>query len=394
MAAKHILIIHFNDYPNYEGLGVRIENIARVYVNNGHKVTIFAPNFAARRAKEEILNGCKIIRINVPILKGLLRYRMLSRAYSMIVQTISATFIYFKYLRTEGVEIIQAEEQYSIPPALVVKAFTGASIFVDDITTISNTLISEGHPVISKMFTLLEKVLFRMCDEFIYTSDVCRNYCMERRGKATVFLPNGVNCKRFTPGEKERKEEKVIFFNSSTYSYQNIQAIKNFLFIGRLLKKQVAAPFKFHLISSPVQYMPSGLMDEIQNEREWFYFEKEVSDIASRIQEADIVLLPYSPGHHITGGVRLKALEYMACGKVVVSTPEGVEGINGLFPGRHAIITASLEDMVPVLVDALKDQGRFDPVAENARVFVKENYDWDKITRPMLLRLDNYSAKN
>lgn len=384
MSKKHILIITHSDYPIYEGLGVRIENLCKVYVKNGHKITVIAPNIEARRLNEEILYGYRIIRVSIPVLKIFLRFRNIIRLYLMILQTILVFFAYFKYLRKESIDVIQPEQVYSIPPAIIIKFFTGARIFVDDVTTVSDMLMAEGHTIIARVFTLMERVLFRMCDEFIYTSEVSRNYCTERGGNATIFLPNGVDCGRFNP---EGKGEKIIFFNCSTYSYQNIQAIKNFLLLGRLLKNQVEIPFIFHLISSPLQNIPSGLIDEIRRGREWLFFEEGVPDIVTSIRKADVTLLPYSSGHHITGGARLKALEYMACGKLVISTPEGVEGIKGLISGKHAIITKTPEDMVPILVNVLNGHKEFDSMAEEGRLFVEENYDWDKISRSMLLRL-------
>lgn len=387
MATKHILIITYNDYPVYEGLGVRIENLARVYVKSGHRVTVFAPNIENKRAREEELNGYKVVRVTVPVFKGLLRYRIAARAYSMVLQTLLTFLVYARHLRSERIDVIQAEHVYSIPPALVIKGISGAKVFVDDIITVSDMLKSQGYTVISRLFTFMEKMLFRMCDEFIYTSDVCRDYCEARGGRVTVFVPNGVDCKRFTPWHREGKDAKVIFFNCSTYSNQNIGAIRNFLSIGRLLKKQTDIPFIFHLVSSPAHNIPQDLMEGIRSENRWFLFEEGVPDIASSIRSSDITLLPYATGHHITGGVRLKALEYMACGKPVLSTPEGVEGIDGLTRGKHVIITETSEDMIPLLLEAFKEQRWFDDLAREGRCFVEGHYDWSKVVHPILMRL-------
>lgn len=389
MATKHILIITYNDYPVYEGLGVRIENIARIYAKSGHKVSIYAPNIEKKREKKEELNGLNILRVSIPVPIWLQRYRIFARAYSMLLQTLLTFFAYFKYLRKERIDVIQAEHVYSIPPALIIKALSGTKVFADDIITVSDMLRSQGYMVISRLFTFMEKMLFRMCDAFIYTSDICRDYCEKRGGRATVFVPNGVDCSRFIPRDKEGNDAKVIFFNCSTYSNQNIEAIKNFLLIGRLLRKQTDIPFKFHLISSPVQNIPVTLMEEIKMEKEWFFLEDGVPDIASRISDADVTLLPYSPGHHLTGGVRLKALEYMACGKPVLSTSEGVEGIKGLIPGKHAVITKTPEEMVSLLIDFLKGGRDFNHIAIEGRSFVIENFDWERVAMPMLERLQN-----
>ena len=389
MTTKHILIITYNDYPVYEGLGVRIENLARVYAKNGHKVTIYAPNIEKKREKKEKLKGLDILRVNIPVPIWLQRYRIFARAYSMLLQTILTPFEYFKYLRKERIDVIHAEHIYSIPPALIIKALSGTKVFVDDIITVSDMLNSQGYKVISRLFTFMEKMLFKICDEFIYTSNVCRDYCEKRGGRATVFMPNGVDCEVFIPGNKEGNAVKVIFFNCSTYSNQNIEAIRNFLSIGRSLRGQTDIPFIFYLISSPVKNIPVSLKEEIQKEKEWFLLEDGVPDIASRISDADVTVLPYSPGHHLTGGVRLKALEYMACGKPVLSTPEGAEGINGLIPGKHAIITKTPEEIVSLLLDFLKGGRDFNHIAKEGRSFVKENFDWESVARPMLTKLQN-----
>ena len=85
---KHILIITYNDYPVYEGLGVRIKNLARVMVEKGHTVTIFAPNIENRQPKVESFAGGRIIRANIYVPSFLRKNRVIARAWSMIVQTI------------------------------------------------------------------------------------------------------------------------------------------------------------------------------------------------------------------------------------------------------------------------------------------------------------------
>lgn len=377
----HILIVTYNDYPSYDGLSTRVANLARGYAEEGHRVTIFAPNVDGRQKGEErVGESTRIVRVNIPLV-GLLKARRLwLRGYVTIIQTLFALALYGRYLRKTKLDIIQAQQIYAIPTALILKVLTRAKVVADDITTVADILRETGHAFLAYLFTALEQVLFAGCDEFIATSEVCRDYCVARGAVPGIWGPNGVDCRKFTP-LPVNNEKKEIFFNCSTYFHQNIKAIGFFLELGRALIGRVDRPFVCHLVCGPLANLPRELMAQQAELGEWLVVEPSALHIEPLIQGADIALLPYRPGDHLTGGARLKVLEYMACGKVVVSTPEGVEGIPGLVAGRHLLVPENEEALVATLAEILVNPAEYAPLGEAARDFVVTRYDWRLISR-------------
>jgi len=385
---KRILILTYNDYPVYEGLGVRISNLSRVLIEKGHRVTIFAPNIDNQQPETEDFPGGRIIRTNIYVPTFLKKNRVIARACSMLLQTLRSPFVYRTHLKKEQPDLILAEHIYAIPPAIVIKTFTGAKIFVDDIITVSDALKDAGYPRLVKAFTWFEKALFKRCHDFIYTSPTSERYYRDRGAKPTLYVPNGVNCDVFKPLEAPQ-HPVTVFFNGSTYSTQNTAAAANFIQIGQKLMEMAVPNLQFRLVCWPAYNLPEPVRQVIQQDLPWLSYAEGVAHIEAEIGKASITLLPYSRGHHLTGGVRLKALEYMACGKVVVSTPEGVEGITGLVPGEHYLLAETIEEFPNIIAAITNDPEKASQIARNARNFVLDHYDWRKTMQDLTDRLEH-----
>jgi len=385
---KHILIVTYNDYPVFEGLGVRIKNLARVLVEQGHQVTIFAPNIEYRRPRCEDFPGGKIVRGDIWTPNFLKKNRVIARAWSMVIQTIAMPIAYRKHLRNRPIDLILAEHIYSVPSAIVVKAFTRSKIIVDDIITVSDALKDAGFPRLVRFFTRFEKLLFSYCHDFIYTSPVSDRYYRERGANPTLYVPNGVNCDEFKPVHTGHGRRAVVLFNGSAYSPQNTEAAVNFIAIGKKMMEADWTDLEFRLVCWPAYNLPEAVLEAVTTEKHWLSYQEGVDNIAEEIGAATITLLPYSQGHHLTGGTRLKALEYMACGKLVIATPEGIAGITGLIPYEHYLPAATPDAIPDVLADALRNPDLVEKIGKQARHFIQRHYDWRITSKALLDRLD------
>ena len=95
----HILIVTYNDYPAFEGLGTRIANIARVLTEHGCEVTVFAPNIDKQQPREEWADGVRIVRITLYVPAFLARVRVLARAWCMLGQSLLSVRAYRYFFR-------------------------------------------------------------------------------------------------------------------------------------------------------------------------------------------------------------------------------------------------------------------------------------------------------
>ena len=383
--ASPILMVTYNDYPAFEGLGTRIYNLSRVLREHGHEVVVFAPNIDKRQPREEWKEGVRVVRVDLYVPAVLARIRVLARAWCMLAQSVLSLRAYRRFFKKEPPRLILAEQVYSILPALVLRRLTGAPVYVDDIGTVSELLREMGHVRLGAWFTAFEKILFARCQGFIHTSEVSRRYYAERGAQSDRYVPNGVDCDLYHPaGDRRAGAVPVVFLNGSAYSTHNLEAFGHFIAIGRRLRDMGVTPLCFRLSAWPACYLPPSLQEEIAGASEWLDFSDGIADLPEAIREADAVVLPYSEHHGLTGGARLKALEYMACGKLLIATAEGVAGIEGLLPGTHYLHAAHLADIPALLARVLASPGAYQEMGTRARGFVLERYDWRVVAKPLL----------
>lgn len=389
----HILIVTYNDYPAFEGLGTRIANIARVLTEQGYEVVVFAPNIDKRQPREEWVDGVCVVRVNLYVPAVLARIRVLARAWCMLAQSVLSARACRRYFRNGRPRLILAEQVYSILPALVLRRLSAAPVYVDDIGTVSEILREMGHSRLGGWFTAFEKILFSRCQGFIHTSGVSKRYYAERGVYSERFVPNGVDCDLYRPAvHAQAGTIPVVFLNGSAYSTHNVEAFGHFIAIGRRLREWGIQQVRFRLSAWPAYYLPLSLQEEIARASGWLDFSDGIADLPEAIRGADVVVLPYSERHGLTGGARLKALEYLACGKLLIATAEGVAGIEGLVPGVHYLHVESLADIPEMLARVLASPGDYGEMGVHARAFVLERYDWRVVTEPLRSLLANGHA--
>jgi glycosyltransferase involved in cell wall biosynthesis len=73
-------------------------------------------------------------------------------------------------------------------------------------------------------------------------------------------------------------------------------------------------------------------------------------------------------------GIKIKVLEGMALGRVVITTPVGTEGIPAR-PGEHLLIAATPEQFYRHIVFCFRNQLFMREVSINARQFIRAHFD-------------------
>ena len=100
------------------------------------------------------------------------------------------------------------------------------------------------------------------------------------------------------------------------------------------------------------------------------------SDLIAHLDYADVCLLPF-PKQAVAGGARQKAHYYFARKKLVVSTPEGLRGLEEYRDRQHLLVSGySVEELANTLVDACTNLESYQSLAEAAYKLTKEKYSW------------------
>ena len=99
-----------------------------------------------------------------------------------------------------------------------------------------------------------------------------------------------------------------------------------------------------------------------------------VDDLPSYINISNVCIAPF-PVQAVCGGTRNMVCEYLACGKPVVSTVEGMRGFDDAIPEKHFILAQDAQDFVQQIIECYKLPEKANRIVQNARL-LSEKYDW------------------
>lgn len=134
------------------------------------------------------------------------------------------------------------------------------------------------------------------------------------------------------------------------------------------LRAAGAAPVLHHIGAAP-QRLRSLFSEQVVR------FEGYVTDLAARLREAAFFVAPIVSGT----GIKTKVLEAMAAGVPVVTTAEGVSGLD-VEHRRHCLVCSGPRDF-PAAVGALADGAFAAELGAAARRYVEENFSPEVLRR-------------
>jgi glycosyltransferase involved in cell wall biosynthesis len=99
-----------------------------------------------------------------------------------------------------------------------------------------------------------------------------------------------------------------------------------------------------------------------------------VEDLRPLYARASVVAVPLA----VSAGTNIKVLEAMACGKAIVSTGPGCQGL-GLEDHREILIRAEWTEFADGLCDLIQDTNLRVRLADRARRAAEARFSWDAI---------------
>jgi glycosyltransferase involved in cell wall biosynthesis len=194
------------------------------------------------------------------------------------------------------------------------------------------------------------------------------------RGARAVTLPNGVDLERFRVAGREPEPRRLLFVGSFSH-LPNLMAAGFFLDgVWPQLKDvrlHIIAGAKHEYFLNYHSRLVQVNLDQPGVEVEGF-----VADVRGAYERAAIVVAPLV----VSAGTNLKILEAMACGRPVVSTPAGVNGLD-LVPGEDFVLVHSAAEMAETIEKLLASPAECRRLAAAGRRRVEESYGWDEIAR-------------
>lgn len=84
------------------------------------------------------------------------------------------------------------------------------------------------------------------------------------------------------------------------------------------------------------------------------------------------------PKQAVAGGARNKALDYFACRKLVISTPEGLRGLEEFHHQEHLLISGySAQEMANTVLEAALNLNQYYPLVESTYSLIQDRYSWN-----------------
>jgi glycosyltransferase involved in cell wall biosynthesis len=277
--------------------------------------------------------------------------------------------------RKEKVDLIQCEFPFTVFSSLLVKKIIGVPIVYDAHNIESARIgsfknVSELHVGIVRR---LELASSKICDAVFVVSGSDRKQLVSwgvPTNKISV-VPNSVEIDEFSPevdGSIVRERYGlggafVIVFHGFLGYPPNREAAQILLdLLPVIVKKYDWVRLLLVGNSPPKTSDPNVIATGF------------VETVSQYIAAADLAAVPLLSG----GGTKLKILEYMACGKAVVTTTKGAEGL-GLRNRYEVLITeCPNSDFIDLVFEAIDDVGLRQQLGINARKKIESFYDWNK----------------
>ena len=98
-----------------------------------------------------------------------------------------------------------------------------------------------------------------------------------------------------------------------------------------------------------------------------------VPDVTPYLDRAAVVVAPIRLG----GSMRMKVLEALAAGKVLVATARAAEGVDAV-PGEHFVLADDEEALVEALAGLLIEPERRRALGQRARAWAEEHLGWER----------------
>ncbi len=192
--------------------------------------------------------------------------------------------------------------------------------------------------------------------------------------RSVECIPNGVDCERFQPSATQPEPHRLLLIGSFAH-LPNLLALEFFL---REVWPVLQPGYTLHVIGGARhEYYLDFFRDRVsvnlnQPGMEVAAF---VEDVWPAYRRAAIVLAPLTA----SAGTNIKVLEAMAMGKVVISTPAGVNGLD-FTPGRDFILAETGAQMAEQIEAIASEPGRRRQIEENARETALQ-FDWREMGR-------------
>lgn len=278
---------------------------------------------------------------------------------------------------TNGIQTIKVSKELNIP-------------VIFRVLDVAHGLVS--IPILRQLVKKYEKIVLSQSAKVFAPTNELRNYAIEMGAKADKIkiFPLGINLTDFKPMKKDFKlaksigiceDDKVIVFVGTIYDFAGLDTIiSKFDFLSKKIEK-----IKFLIVGGgpflkQLQTMVRKKRKESQIIFTGFVPQKE---IPKYISISDLCVNPFRINYVTERILPIKILEYLACGKPVISTP--LKGAKEFLPNENfGIIYSDFNDFVTTLSNFLNDEKKLFEMGQHGYSYVKKYHDWEVLSKKLI----------
>ncbi len=380
-------------YPLKDGESIAVSYLSKALNNLGCEVTLLSMNtskhFTDVNALPDSYDQYKNIHVvdvnnNVKV-SGAIANLFSKESYHVSRFESSAfKFKLIEILKSEEFDVVQLETLYLTPYIDCIKKHSNAIVAMrahnieheiwDRIT--QNTKSVAKRAYLRHLTEKLRNYEITHLNDYDYLITVSRRDLKRYKGlgyiNGAMSTPIGLKLDRYPIdiSEKRKSNSKDLCFIGALDWMPNFEGLQWFL---NKVWHDYGGEIKFHIAG---RNTPESLLNL---KKENVVVHGEVDDAIEFISDYPIMIVPLFSG----SGTRVKILEGMALGKVVITTSQGLEGIEAKH-NKHVLIADTKEDFVKCIDEALMNNALRTRLGKAGRAFVEKYYDNDTIAQSLI----------
>ncbi len=375
---KKILIISpFNIFPPYSGAANRIYNLVK-YLSRKNRVFLLCNNYkriCSDKNKSEYVSN----------LSNTVLYFV--RSFKKLSQIINPLLLLegLKIIKVNRPDYIIAEFTWSGLHAILLHFLTGVPYILDEhnVEFLRFDRIKRGNKLLIFLLKQYENLSCIFAHKIFCVSEVDRNLLIQNLNidkNKIIIVPNGIDIDKIyrNEGKKEtirnelniKENEKIILFYGTLDYKPNLEAVEiiHKEILPRIINKMPNTKFLVVGNNPPLKYKHNSII-----------FTGLVDNLIDYINVSDLVICPLTSG----GGTRIKILESIACGKTVVSTSMGAEGLIEEESKDFLKIADDWDKFSEEIIKLIKSPKK----GKLPKKFI-EKYDWKNIINKLNLNMN------
>ncbi|NCX95424.1 MAG: glycosyltransferase [Chitinophagia bacterium] len=206
------------------------------------------------------------------------------------------------------------------------------------------------------------------------------SYHINRLEKLTdmIIAPYSIDIRNFPPPDPAN--ERWVGYHLGAMDWNpNREGIK--WFIAEVWPKlhKIVPKFEFY-------FAGRNMPEEFKEIKEpGIFCISEVEEAGKFIADKKILIVPITAA----GGIRVKILEAMASGKIVVSTPEGILGIEAK-ADEHYLPARKPDDFVRAIRWIMMNREEAQKIADRARELIIAKYEHSSVIKKIITEIDDF----